>query len=78
MDWSLVWLLWLGAILVTFMVLEGRAIRNGGVTLSSTIRGWCVTWPLLPFVVGLLFGVLGTHFFWPWCPESLCPPGGVP
>jgi hypothetical protein len=77
LDWSGVWFLWLSALFVTFIILEARAINKGGVTLSATVRGWAETWPLLPFAVGIVFGMLGTHFFWPWCPETMqpqCPP----
>jgi len=72
-SWSGVWFIWLIVLFMSFIVLEARAINRGGVTLSATVRGWAETWPLLPFMVGLVFGVLGAHFFWPWCPETMEP-----
>jgi hypothetical protein len=73
LNWSGVWFLWLAVLFISFIILEARAINRGGVTLSATVRGWAETWPLLPFMVGLVFGVLGAHFFWPWCPETMMP-----
>lgn len=66
-EWNLIWLYWLGAVVVTFCVLEGYAIyRDGGkmdLTLSDTIRRWHVAWRPLSAVVSGFAVLLLVHFF---------------
>ena len=67
MTWA--WTAWLLVIAVSFAVLEGYALRSGRTTLSRYVVSASRAWPLLPFVLGLIIGVLANHFFWPWCPD---------
>jgi hypothetical protein len=63
-----VWAAWLiGAVIISFAVLEGYAIAKGRLTLSECV--WLATkaWPPLPFVVGVIVGGLAAHFWWPIC-----------
>lgn len=38
---------------------------NGQGTVSSILRQWSADYPILPFVFGLLIGLLSGHLFWP-------------
>ena len=59
------WVLWaLFPLAVLFAILEGMALAKGRTTLSRTV--WEITkdWPPFPWVVGIIVGFLGAHFFW--------------
>jgi hypothetical protein len=62
MSW--VWAGWLALIAVTFSVMEGYAIAAGKSTLSRFIWNLSKSFPLFPWVVGVLVGVLAAHFWW--------------
>lgn len=41
-------------------------IRGGNeATLSKVILDTSRDWPIIPLLVGLIFGLLSGHFFWP-------------
>lgn len=62
---ELIWAAWIVlAVGGSFGLLEGMMIRLKRPTLSWTIWDWSKHWPLLPFLIGMLFGGLGVHFFW--------------
>ena len=58
------WGWWLVGIVVSFGVLEGWALQSHTTTLSQTVWGASEAFPLLPFLVGILVGGLGVHFWW--------------
>ena len=58
------WALWILAIAVTFGLSEAYAIKTRRFTLSRTIWTWSQHFPILPWLVGVLFGGLAVHFFW--------------
>ena len=64
------WAVWFGAVALAFAFLEAYALVTRRIpTLSATI--WQITkrQPLLPFVIGLVVGVLIVHFWGAgWCP----------
>lgn len=62
MNW--VWLTWLIAIAATFAALEGHALHNNRNTLSRVVWNATKAWPPLPFIVGLVVGILAAHFWW--------------
>lgn len=55
--------------LIAFAIGETYAFKNNQLTLSRYVVNASRAWPLLPFVLGLILGGLGVHFFWPWCPD---------
>ena len=67
---TLTWTLWLGAIVLSFAILETVAIRRGRVTLSQYVYRLSRVWPLIMFVSGLVIGGAAVHFFWPYCPSG--------
>jgi hypothetical protein len=60
-------LAWLVAVIV-LLGYEFWAIRTGRRTLSSQMVEWTRTWPLMPYIWGVVTGGLAVHFFWHWCP----------
>lgn len=68
MNW--VWSGWLLALIVSFAVFEGYALKNGRTTLSRYTWNAFVAWPPLAAVFGMVFGGLAVHFFWHWCPPG--------
>ena len=62
MSW--VWTLWLLALIASFAVFEGCAIRTHRTTLSAFVWALSKGWPPLPFVCGLVAGGLAVHFWW--------------
>lgn len=65
---SLVWVGWFLFVLVSFAAIEAYAIRHNGATLSYSVWRLSKAWPPFPFVLGMVVGGLGIHFFWNWCP----------
>ena len=61
---ELFWGLFILGFVVVFAVAETYAIRTNRATLSRTVWEATQNFPLLPFIVGLIFGGLGVHFFW--------------
>ena len=61
---TLTWTLWLGAIVLSFAILETVAIRIRGKTFSRVVWDLSSVFPLLPFLAGLVTGVLAAHFWW--------------
>ena len=51
------------AAIVPLLLWEGWTLVNNeaGDTISAVLRDAAFTWPIIPFVVGLLIG----HFWWP-------------
>jgi hypothetical protein len=62
MTW--VWAAWWAFLFISFGVLEGFALQTNRTTLSRWMWTVSKAFPLLPFVVGLIVGVLACHFFW--------------
>lgn len=58
------WWVWILFIAVSFGLFEGYALQTDTVTLSQTVWMSSIEFPLLPFLVGMLFGGLAVHFFW--------------
>lgn len=60
----LVWVAWLLVLIVSFAALETYALRTNHTTLSRFV--WIIThrFPLLPFIIGFVVGVLACHFWW--------------
>ncbi len=70
-----VWAIWLAIVLVSFAALEGYALRHPERqwTLSRTISDLGKRWPLSIALLGMLFGGLLVHFYWPWQSNPLAP-----
>ena len=62
MSW--VWAGWLALIGITFAIAEGYAIVAGKSTLSRFVWNLSKSFPLFPWIVGVLVGVLAAHFWW--------------
>lgn len=65
MNMAIVWTLWIVVALIGgFAAFETYALMTGRMTLSRMV--WTVTkaFPLLPFIAGLVAGVLAAHFWW--------------
>ena len=77
-TWYIVWTAMLLLPLVgwvsAFAYFEGLALRSGGLTLSMYIWKVSEAWPLFPFVLGLMMGLvvggLSVHFWWHWLPPG--------
>lgn len=67
MEW--VWIGWLLAIVISFAVFEGYALRKNKTTLSRFTWNASKAWPPLPWVIGNVTGGLAVHFWWHWCPD---------
>lgn len=61
---ELVWVFWVIVIAVSFGCFEAFAIKTKRPTLSRTVWNVSKSFPAFGWVVGLLFGFLGCHFFW--------------
>ncbi len=64
--WYWIWSGWLLALIGTFAILEGWALKTGGVTLSSFTDIVSEKWPPFVALFGALFGGLVVHFWWHW------------
>lgn len=62
---ELFWVLGLAVIAISFGVAEAYALINNKPTLSRTVWNFAKAWPPLGWLVGILTGFLGAHFFWP-------------
>jgi hypothetical protein len=61
MDWALIVI----ATLLIWIALDVWCYHKNQATLSSKIREWTAKYPLFPFLIGLWFGLLGGHWWWP-------------
>lgn len=57
------WLLWLGAIVVTYGAGQVVAVASGGPMLSDVIREFTYRHPILVFVAGGLVAWAAMHFW---------------
>ena len=62
---SAVWVIWLLVIALSFAGFEGHALRTGRSTLSRFVWNLNKGFPPLGWMVGIVVGFLGAHFFWP-------------
>ena len=62
MTW--VWVGWLVVLVLSFSVFEGYALKKGKTTLSRFTWTISKRFPLFPFLMGLLAGILAAHFWW--------------
>ncbi len=67
-DLNWLWLVWFAGVWLSFAVLEGYAFRHEERlwTLSRTVSTLGARWPLSIALLGMLFGILLSHFFWPY------------
>lgn len=65
-GWTALNLAWV----IGFAVLEGWAIKKGGLTLSMYTWILSQAWGPMPFVLGLIVGGLAVHFYWHWMPPG--------
>lgn len=63
------WTLWLLAIVASFAVLEGYALKRGQLSLSRYTWTISKAWPMMIFILGFLAGGFAVHVFWNWCPD---------
>ena len=63
-----VWVIWFAGVWGSFAVLEGYAFKHPDRqwTLSKTISTLGARWPLSIALLGMLFGGLLVHFYWPY------------
>ena len=75
-TWTVVGLVWV----VLFVVFETRAFLEPNnpnrVTLSRFMATIGAQFPLSIFMIGLVVGGLGVHFWWHWCPAGVAAQGG--
>ena len=62
--WALYWTGWLLFLIISFAVGEGIALATDGTTLSQYVWTLSDHWRLLPWVCGVIVGVLACHFWW--------------
>jgi hypothetical protein len=62
---TLPWLVWVGLVLSSFLILEVTSIawygRPG--TLTAHVQEWSAVHPLIPFGLGVAVGALAYHFW---------------
>ncbi len=58
------WTVWLIAVVVSFVVLEGYAYLTGSQMLTHWVRLATVKWPWTPYLIGVGVVVLTAHFWW--------------
>lgn len=76
--WSVLILGVLLIFIVGFSIMESYALKqtdpNAGITLSQFVVNIFHAWPpvvlLFGLVLGVVIGVLTSHFLWPWVPEQ--------
>ncbi len=60
--------------IVIFAILESYALSrsdpDGGITLSRYVWELSQAWPPIVFLLGMLTGILVSHFWWRWNPED--------
>jgi len=61
---TIIWAAWWILIFVSFGALEAYALSTNRTTLSRWVWTASKAFPLLPFIVGFVIGVLACHFFW--------------
>ena len=61
---SPIWSVWLLAVGVSFVVLEGHAYFTGSQMLTHWARLATVKWPWTPYLMGAAVIVLAAHFWW--------------
>lgn len=61
---SIFWVVWIVLIAVTFAAGEAFALLTDRSTLSRFVWNVSKAFPPFPWLVGMLFGALGVHFFW--------------
>lgn len=67
--------------LTVFALMESNALQyDDAITLSQLVVNVIYAWPPIVFLfgvsLGLVMGILTTHFLWPWVPSQLkesCP-----
>jgi hypothetical protein len=71
---TIFWTVWLIGIGVTFAAAETYALLTGRQTLSRWV--WTVSkdFPAFPWLVGMLVGFLGCHFWWGGALSCFTPP----
>ncbi len=69
MTWM--WIVWYTVSIGLFALFEEFALKHPDRqwTLSRTMAWVGAKWPLSIFLLGMLFGGLGVHFYWHFCPE---------
>jgi hypothetical protein len=69
--YAILWLLWLGVLIGGFAVIEGMALESGTPSTLSDFVVWLShVWGPFPFVLGIVVGGLGVHFWWHWRPDK--------
>jgi len=61
---SWVWVGWLVFLAASFAAFEGYALTHGKTTLSRFTWNISKAFPLFPWLVGVLVGVLACHMWW--------------
>ena len=67
----MIWAVWFVTVMIVFAMIEAFALATRRIkTLSATIWELTKRQPILPFVLGLVVGVLAVHLFGNgWCPQ---------
>ena len=69
-KFPLIWTGFLLGFIALFAILETWAIMTGGTTLSRYTYEITKAWPPLIFLLGMIVGGLGVHFWWHWNPPG--------
>lgn len=62
---NITWTLWLLVLASSFATFESYALAKNKTTLSRYVWNISKTWSMLGCAVGLISGIVLSHFFWP-------------
>ena len=51
--------------LTVWLMLDIMCYYKNLPTLSSKVRDWTIRYPILPFIVGFIVGLVSGHWWWP-------------
>lgn len=61
---TITWLIYLFLVVAFFAGIEAYALHHGKQTLSRLVWDTSKVFPILPWIVGAVVGILAAHFWW--------------